>query len=71
MECQRNKGEVATTEITRADDAKGFDESRIAARKGGEVAGAARKDLEKKTGKRVVSPENYLEEPESRKRLKS
>ncbi|MBA4422674.1 MAG: phage antirepressor protein, partial [Syntrophus sp. (in: bacteria)] len=27
------------------------------------------KDLEKITGKRVVSPENYLSEPESRKRL--
>ncbi|MEI8172426.1 MAG: Bro-N domain-containing protein [Deltaproteobacteria bacterium] len=64
-------GEAATTEITRVDDAQGFDESKTAARKGGEVAGTARKDLEKKTGKRVVSPENYLTEPESRKRLKS
>ncbi|MCX5819415.1 MAG: Bro-N domain-containing protein [Deltaproteobacteria bacterium] len=63
-------GEAATTEITRVDDAQGFDESKTAARKGGEVAGTARKDLEKKTGKRVVSPENYLTEPESRKRLK-
>ena len=63
-------GEAATTEITRVDDAQGFDESKIAARKGGEVAGTARKDLEKKTGKRVVSPENYLSEPEIRKRLK-
>ncbi|MCK9196046.1 MAG: Bro-N domain-containing protein [Syntrophales bacterium] len=62
-------GEAATTEITRVDDAQGFDESKTAARKGGEVAGVARKDLEKKTGKRVVSPENYLDEPESRKRL--
>jgi len=64
-------GEAATTEITRVDDAQGFDESKEAARKGGDVAGTARKDLEKKTGKRVVSPENYLTEPESRKRLKS
>ena len=64
-------GEAATTEITRVDDAQGFDESKTAARKGGEVAGTARKDLEKKTRKRVVSPENYLTEPESRKRLKS
>jgi hypothetical protein len=64
-------GEAATTEITRVDDAQGFDESKTAARKGGEVAGTARKDLEKKTGKRLVSPENYLTEPESRKRLKS
>ncbi|MBN1828678.1 MAG: Bro-N domain-containing protein [Deltaproteobacteria bacterium] len=63
-------GEAATTEITRVDDAQGFDESKTAARKGGEVAGTARKDLEKKTGKRVVSTENYLTEPESRKRLK-
>ena len=64
-------GEAATTEITRVDDAQGFDESKTAARKGGDVAGTARKDLEKKTRKRVVSPENYLTEPESRKRLKS
>ena len=63
-------GEAATTEITRVDDAQGFDESKTAARKGGEVAGTARKDLEKKTGKRIVSPENYLTEPQSRKRLK-
>jgi hypothetical protein len=63
-------GEAATTEITKVDDAQGFDESKTAARKGGEVAGTARKDLEKKTGKRVVTPGNYLSEPESRKRLK-
>jgi hypothetical protein len=62
-------GEAATTEITRVDDATGFHESKHAARKGGEVAGKARKDLEKKTGKKVVSSENYLTEPESRKRL--
>jgi hypothetical protein len=54
-------GEAATTEITRADDARGFEESKIAARKGGDVAGKARKDLEKKTRKKVVSPENYLD----------
>ena len=63
-------GEAATTEITRVDNAQGFHESKTSARKGGEVAGTARKDLEKKTGKRVVTPENYLSEPESRKRLK-
>ncbi|MBI5193881.1 MAG: Bro-N domain-containing protein [Nitrospirae bacterium] len=62
-------GEAATTEITKVDDAKGFHENKHAALKGGEVAGKAREDLEKKTGKKVVSPENYLTEPESRKRL--
>jgi DNA-damage-inducible protein D len=54
-------GEAATTEITRADDARGFKKSKSAARKGGDVAGKARKDLEKKTRKKVVSPENYLD----------
>lgn len=63
-------GEAATTEITRAEDAKGFPENKRTAKKGGAVAGKARKDLERKTGRRVVSPENYLTEPENRKRLK-
>jgi DNA-damage-inducible protein D len=62
-------GEAATTEITRVDDAKGFHESKHAARKGGEVAGKARKDLEEKTRKRVVSPENYLTTPEELKKI--
>ncbi len=59
-------GEAATTEITRVDDARGFQESKRAARKGGEVAGKARKDLERKTRKRVVSPENYLQVPQKK-----
>ncbi|MFH1618382.1 MAG: Bro-N domain-containing protein [bacterium] len=62
-------GEASTTAIARADDSRGFPENRRAAVKGGGVAGKARKDLEKKTGKRVVSAENYLTEPESLKRL--
>jgi hypothetical protein len=62
-------GEAATTEITRVDDAKGFQESKHAARKGGEVAGKAREDLERKTRKKVVSRENYLTMPQSVKKL--
>jgi len=63
-------GEAATTEITRVDDAKGFRENKRAAHKGGEVSGKARKDLEQKTRKKVVSPENYLDIPqEKRKQL--
>jgi hypothetical protein len=64
-------GEAATTEIARKKDAQGFGENKTAARKGGKIAGDARKKLEKETGDRVVSPENYLTEPESRKRLSS
>jgi hypothetical protein len=63
-------GEAATTEITRVGDVQGFTENKEAAVKGGEVAGKARKDLEAKTGKRVVSRQNYLQQPQNRKRLK-
>lgn len=62
-------GEAATTEITKTQDAKGFDENRTAARKGGKIAGDAREKLEKETKKMVVSKENYLSAPEKRKRL--
>ena len=62
-------GEAATTEITRTKDAKGFPESKVAAREGGAVAGNARRELEKKSGRKVVSRENYLDAPESVKRL--
>jgi DNA-damage-inducible protein D len=61
-------GEAATTEITRVDDARGFQESKRAAHKGGEVAGKARKDLEQKTRKKVVSPENYLDIPQKERK---
>ena len=61
-------GEAATTEITRVDDAKGFQENKQAGRKGGEVAGKAREDLERKTHKKVVSPKNYLIIPEKRQK---
>ena len=64
-------GEAATTEITKTQDAQGFDENRTAARKGGRIAGDAREKLEEETKKKVVTSENYLTEPESRKRLKS
>ena len=64
-------GERVTTEITRGKDAKEFDECSDAAKDGGEVAGNARKDAEKKIGKSIISDENYLEgnEKEKRKRI--
>lgn len=54
-------GEAATTEITRQEDAQGFTENQTAARKGGRIAGNARRELEAETGKPVVSRTNYLE----------
>jgi hypothetical protein len=53
-------GEAATTEITRNRDAQGFGENKQAAIEGGSVAGTARKELETKSGKKVVSGKNYL-----------
>lgn len=52
-------GEASTTEIARKDDARGFKENQAAARSGGEVAGNARKDLESRTGKKVITEQNY------------
>jgi DNA-damage-inducible protein D len=63
-------GEAATTEIARKQDAQGFSENKTAAHKGGRIAGGAREKLEEETGKKVSTPENYLIEPESKKRLK-
>jgi prophage antirepressor-like protein len=62
-------GEAATTEIARKQETQGFGENKVAARKGGRIAGEAREKLEEETGEKVVSPENYLTEPEGRKRL--
>lgn len=53
-------GEAATTEITRTQDAKGFNENQVAAQKGGKIAGDARNKLEMETKKKVITSENYL-----------
>ena len=53
-------GEASTTEIARRKDALGFVDNRNAAKEGGTIAGNARKALETKSGKPVVSKANYL-----------
>ena len=55
-------GEARTTEIAKHKDAQGFQENRSAAREGGTVAGNARKELENKSGRPVVSSASYLGE---------
>lgn len=54
-------GEASTTEITRTQDAQGFVENKKSAREGGTVAGNARRELEQRTGEKVVSRENFKE----------
>lgn len=63
-------GEAATTEIAKTKNTQGFTENKEAAQKGGSVAGRARKDLERKTGKKVSTKQNYLKEPQKLKLLK-
>lgn len=61
-------GEKVTTEITRNKNMKGFEKCQEASKEGGEVAGNARKDAEKRIGKGVVTDDNYLDAPEREKR---
>lgn len=62
-------GEASTTEIVKTRNPKGFIENKKAARQGGNVAGNARKELEQRTGKKVVTKENYLPESGKNKQL--
>jgi len=58
-------GEASTTKVTRAKNAQGFIESKVAAKIGGKIAGNALKELEKESGEKVITSDNYL--PESKK----
>jgi len=62
-------GEGVSTEITRNEDAQGYSEVEGAAKRGGKVAGNARKEAEKELGRPLVSEENYLSKPEKTKKL--
>lgn len=53
-------GEASTTEIARRKDARGFPANRVTAKEGGAIAGGARKALEAKTGRAVVSASNNI-----------
>ncbi len=63
-------GEASTTEIARNKDAQGYVENRQAASAGGDVAGRARRDLEKKSGKRISTNVNFKQLPEAAVRNK-
>ena len=52
--------ELSTSHIAAKDLAIGFNKNAISAKKGGGVAGRAKKDFEKLTGERVVSKTNFL-----------
>ena len=60
--------EMSTRQIAETIQAKGMPENKVAGLKGGRIAKKARLELEAKTGKRIVTPENYLP-PEENKRM--
>ena len=53
-------GERMTTEISKEEEPDTFDENKNVAKRGGNVAGNARKNAEKELGRRVISKKNYL-----------
>ena len=53
-------GERVTTEISQKEDPETFEDSRKIAKRGGHVAGVARKETEKELGRSVSNPNNYL-----------
>ena len=60
-------GERVTTEISEKEAPESFTESKKVARRGGNVAGTARKATEKELGRNVSTPKNYLPESEKKK----
>jgi hypothetical protein len=61
--------ELSTRQIAQTLEAKGLERNKVPAKQGGRVAKNARRELEEKTGKSVVSPVNFLKNPK-RKKLK-
>ena len=62
-------GERATTEIHRTEDSQGVPKLKSDAKAGGDIAGNARKQLEKRIRRPIVSKDNFLEQSKKVKKL--
>ncbi len=62
--------ELSTRQIAENMQTEGFKENKIPAKKGGRIAKNARMELEQKSGKRIVSGENFIGEKEKPKKIK-
>lgn len=62
--------ELSTRQIAESVEATGLNENAEAGKKGGRIARKARQELEQKTGRRVITDENFLPPPSPKKRLK-
>jgi DNA-damage-inducible protein D len=63
--------ELSTRQIAETENAKGVNENAKAGKKGGAIAKNARRELEAKTGKNVVTGENFLPPPKANRVKKS
>ena len=63
-------GEAATTEITKTDHPQGFKKNKQVSKRGGKIAGDARSNLERETGRKVITSQNYLLKRQNKKLLK-
>ena len=63
-------GEKATTEIHRTENSKGISKLKVDARIGGDIAGGARKKLEKKLKHSIITKNNFLKNKENKKLIK-
>ncbi len=61
--------ELSTRQIAETEKAKGVKENAVAGKKGGKIAKDARLALEQKTGKKVVTKDNFLPPTKSNKKL--
>jgi hypothetical protein len=62
--------ELSTRQIAETTEAVGVEENKVASKLGGGIAKKARKELEKKTGRKVVTNENYLALGTKKKKIK-
>ena len=62
--------ELSTRKIAETVQSKGLEQNKMPAKKGGQIARGARKELEAKTGKSVITGKNFLS-PKTRLRIKS
>jgi DNA-damage-inducible protein D len=62
--------ELSTRQIAETDKAKGLEQNSKASKKGGAVAKNARKELESKTGKSIITGDNFLPPKEDTRKLK-
>jgi hypothetical protein len=61
--------ELSTRQIAEVSNAKGVNQNAIAGKTGGKIAKDARHALEEKTGKKVITTENFLPPAKSNKKL--